>query len=69
MWWSRQERELNKELRFPIEGQIEENLRAGMSPAEARRQARLVFGVPRTTSAVLARNAGPMCDAQSEARS
>jgi hypothetical protein len=46
MWGMRRERELDKELRFHIESQIEENLRAGMSPAEARRQALLTFGGP-----------------------
>src|SRR5579863_2791883 len=46
MWPSRRERELEKELRFHIESQVEENLRAGMTPAEARRQALLLFGSP-----------------------
>src|SRR5215467_7613449 len=44
--WMRRERELDKELRFHIESQVEENLRAGMSPGEARRQAILMFGGP-----------------------
>jgi predicted permease len=42
----RRERELDKELRFHIDSQVEENLRAGMSPSEARRQAILTFGGP-----------------------
>src|SRR2546423_10662675 len=46
MWAMRKDRELDKELRFHIETQVEENLRAGMSPTEARRQAILVFGGP-----------------------
>jgi predicted permease len=46
MWFSRRERELEKELRFHIENQVEENLRAGMAPNEARRQAILLFGSP-----------------------
>ena len=44
MWRSRRERELEKELRFHIENQVEANLRAGMPPEEARRQAILAFG-------------------------
>ena len=35
----RVEQELNKELRFHLEQQVEENLAAGMPPAEARRAA------------------------------
>ncbi|CAA9307246.1 MAG: hypothetical protein AVDCRST_MAG68-955 [uncultured Gemmatimonadetes bacterium] len=38
------ERELDEELAFHLEMATRENLRAGMSPAEARRQARLQFG-------------------------
>jgi putative ABC transport system permease protein len=38
------EQELDDELRFHIEMQTEENLRRGMSPEEARRQAILLFG-------------------------
>ena len=44
MWWNRRDREIDKELRFHIENQIEENLRAGMAPGEAKRQAILLFG-------------------------
>ena len=40
----RQERDLEDELRFHIEMQTEENLRRGMAPEEARRQAVLLFG-------------------------
>jgi hypothetical protein len=46
MWWNRREREIENELRFHIENQVEENLRAGMAPGEARRQAMLLFGGP-----------------------
>jgi predicted permease len=46
MWGGRRERELEKELGFHIESQVAENLRAGMLPAEARRQALLMFGGP-----------------------
>ncbi len=46
MWRRRREREIDKELRFHIECQVDENLRAGMPPAEARRQALLAFGGP-----------------------
>jgi predicted permease len=46
MWGMRREREIDKELRFHIESQVEENLRAGMSPEEAQRQAILTFGGP-----------------------
>src|SRR5689334_23431479 len=38
------ERELDEELRFHIEMETEKNLRAGMSPAEARRRALRDFG-------------------------
>jgi putative ABC transport system permease protein len=38
------ERELSEELQFHIDMQTEENLRAGMPPEEARRQAVLRFG-------------------------
>src|SRR3954464_13454635 len=46
MWRRRRERELEKELRFHIESQVESNLREGMAPDEARRQAMLLFGGP-----------------------
>ncbi len=38
------EGELDEELAFHLEMEIQKNLRAGMSPAEARRQAALTFG-------------------------
>ncbi len=38
------ERGLDEEIRFHIDGQTEKNLRAGMSPEHARRQALLRFG-------------------------
>jgi predicted permease len=38
------DRELDHELRFHLENQIEALVRAGLDPAEARRQARLEFG-------------------------
>jgi putative ABC transport system permease protein len=38
------ERGLDEELRFHIDQQTEKNLRAGMTPAEARRQAFIKFG-------------------------
>ena len=38
------ERQLDEELRFHLEAQTEVLLRAGLSPEEARRQARLEFG-------------------------
>ena len=38
------DRRLDEEIEFHLEQQIEKNLRAGMSPAEARRAARLKFG-------------------------
>jgi len=40
----RLEKEMDEELRFHLERLAERNLRAGMSPAEARRRARLTFG-------------------------
>lgn len=39
----RTERELDDELRFHLEMEIEKNVRRGMSPEEARRQARMGF--------------------------
>src|SRR4051794_30145259 len=44
MWWKKQDGEVEKELNFHIEKQIEDNQRSGMSPEEARRQALLMFG-------------------------
>jgi predicted permease len=41
---SRVESEMRDELRLHLEDQVRENLGAGMSPREARRQARLAFG-------------------------
>ncbi len=41
---SRQENDANEELRFHLEKQIEQNIAAGMSPGEARRQAMIAFG-------------------------
>ena len=38
------ERELDSEIRFHLEQETERNLRAGMSPDEARRRARIDFG-------------------------
>ena len=38
------ERELNDELHFHLEKEVAKNVQAGMSPDEARRQARAVFG-------------------------
>src|ERR1700748_3585373 len=40
----RSERELSDELAFHIERQIAENVRAGMTPAQARRAAMIEFG-------------------------
>ena len=40
----RQDRELDEEMRFHLEMETQQNIRAGMSPEEARRQARLAFG-------------------------
>ncbi len=36
--------EVDEEVRFHLDQQIEANIRAGMSPAEARRQAAIAFG-------------------------
>ncbi|HEX2203803.1 MAG TPA: ABC transporter permease, partial [Longimicrobium sp.] len=38
------ERELDEELAFHLEMEVEKNLRAGMDPAEARRRAAIAFG-------------------------
>src|SRR5262249_21886479 len=38
------ERDMDKELRFHLEMEIEGNVKRGMSPAEARRQALMSFG-------------------------
>ena len=45
-WWGRprRERDLRDELAAHLQMHIDDNLRAGMSPAEARRQAALKFG-------------------------
>jgi putative ABC transport system permease protein len=49
-WWrrlvnrGRLERELDRELRFHYDRQVEDNIRAGMSEEEARRHARVQFG-------------------------
>ena len=49
-WWRRllkrgqMERHLDTELRFHFDGLVAENVRAGMSEPEARRNARLEFG-------------------------
>jgi putative ABC transport system permease protein len=49
-WWncirrkSQMEKDLQKELQYHLDLQISENIRAGMSPDEARRQAVLRFG-------------------------
>lgn len=40
----RLERDLDAELRFHLERQIDENFRRGMSPSDARRAARIAFG-------------------------
>jgi predicted permease len=46
MWWRRRnrDRDLDEELRYHVERQIELNVRAGMTADEARRQALLQFG-------------------------
>jgi putative ABC transport system permease protein len=41
------ERELEEELQFHLERDVEERVRAGATPAEARRAARAAFGPPR----------------------
>jgi putative ABC transport system permease protein len=41
---SREEAEMEEELRFHLEMETEKNVRAGMSPEEARRRAHLAFG-------------------------
>ena len=38
------ERGLDEEIRFHIDQQTEKNVRAGMTPAEARRKALIKFG-------------------------
>ncbi len=40
----RLEREMEREMRFHLERETEENMRRGMTPTEARRAARLSFG-------------------------
>jgi putative ABC transport system permease protein len=42
--WRRQDRELDEEMRFHIEREVEERLRRGERPAAARRAALLAFG-------------------------
>lgn len=43
-WKSRMDVEMAEELRFHIEMETEKNVRRGMSPGEARRQAMIAFG-------------------------
>ena len=45
-WWGREgrESELREELEAHFQMHVEDNLRAGMSPARARREAVLRFG-------------------------
>ena len=42
--WRRRERELEEEIRFHIDSQVEENLRRGMSRSDAEAAARRSFG-------------------------
>ena len=42
--WNRMEKELDNELRFHFESQVEDKIHAGMNEAEARRTTRLEFG-------------------------
>ena len=49
MSWNKRDREIEKELRFHMESQIEENLRAGMPAAKARRQAALLLEEKQST--------------------
>ncbi len=42
--WNALERGLDEEIRFHIDQQAEKNLRAGMTPGEARRRAFVQFG-------------------------
>lgn len=44
LFGAREDREAEEELRFHLEMEVEEYLRRGMSPAEARRAARLKLG-------------------------
>jgi hypothetical protein len=52
LWWrieiilrkSRVEEELDQELRYHLKREIQENIRNGMDPIEARRRARVDFG-------------------------
>ena len=44
MWRRSRDRELDEELRYHVERQIEVNIRGGMSADEARRRALLQFG-------------------------
>ncbi len=44
LWRNRVEAELDDELRFHFEHQVEKNLRSGLTRGEAVRQARLLFG-------------------------
>jgi predicted permease len=53
MWWINRllrrktlERELDREMQFHIDAAVDDHLRAGLSPAEARRRARIEFGGP-----------------------
>ncbi|MQA89402.1 MAG: FtsX-like permease family protein [Gemmatimonas sp.] len=59
----REEREMDEELAFHLEMQVEENVTAGMSPKEARRRAILEFGgVERYREAVRDERRVPVVD-------
>src|SRR5215467_3151818 len=59
----REERELDEEVRSHEQLLVDENVRAGMSQQEARRQARLELGPPdRVKYGVRVRRARPLLD-------
>src|SRR5262245_3481889 len=50
IWPDRGERDFDAELRSHLELHIDDNLRAGMTPSEARRQALIKLGSPASVS-------------------
>ena len=60
---ARRERELSDEIESHVEMQVEDNLRAGMTPEEARRAAMLQMGgVEKTKQAYRERSTLPMVE-------
>ncbi len=66
----REERELDEELRFHLEREVEERVRRGADPVQARREAILVLGGVESTKEEVreARGVGPLQDLMGDVR-